>query len=86
MIRYIQQAVSIEYLTDLGAFSAVDKIFLREPNSLTQVSLTNRIPGEKAFLNLTAARAATFKHGRIKRGVDRLAPGYTVPSYQKGYL
>ena len=59
---------------------------LCEPNSLTQVSLTNRIPGEKAFLNLTAASAATFKHGRIKRGVDRLAPGYTVPSYQKGYL
>ena len=64
--------MSIECLTDLGTFSAVDKIFLREPNSLTQVSLTNRIPGEKAFLNLTAARAATFKHGRIKRGVDRL--------------
>jgi len=60
---------------------------LREPNSFTQVSLTNRIPREKSFLNLTAARAAAFKHGRIQRGEDSLAPGYTVPAYQgEGYL
>jgi len=30
--------------------------------------------------------AAAFKHGRIMHGVDSLAPGYTVPSYQGGYL
>jgi len=45
--------------------------------------LTNRIPGEKSYLNLTAATAAAFKHGRIMHGVDSLAPGYTVPSYQE---